>query len=91
MATYKEKFNKKYGFSKDKGHSLKDISDLTGYKLSGIKTIYSKGRGAFFSNSASVRPHVKSDEQWGKARVYASVSKGSKSNRIDKSHLIKKK
>lgn len=91
MPTYKEKFNKKYGFSKDKGHSLKEISDLTGYKLSGIKTIYSKGRGAYYSNPKSVRPHIKSDEQWGKARVYASVSKGSKSNKIDKTHLVKKK
>ena len=90
MLTYKQQFNKKYGFSKDKGHSLKEISDLTGYKLSGLRIVYSKGRGAYFSNPQSVRKHIKSDEEWGKARVYASVNPKSKSHKIDKIHLKKK-
>lgn len=89
MATYKERFNKKYGFPKDTSHSLNEISKLTGYKLSGLNTIYSKGIGAYFSNPQSVRPHIKSPEEWAAARVYASVSPGSKSARIDASHLIK--
>tara|TARA_R110000824_G_scaffold151636_1_gene322685 strand:+ start:234 stop:503 length:270 start_codon:yes stop_codon:yes gene_type:complete len=88
--TYKEDFNKKYGYKKDKSHSLKEISDITGYKLSGIKTIYSKGQGAYYSNKKSVRKHIKSDEEWGMARVYASVNPKSKAYKIDKSHLIKK-
>jgi hypothetical protein len=45
--TYKEKFNKKYKFPKDKSHSLNEISKITGYKLSGLKKIAEKGRGAF--------------------------------------------
>ena len=88
--TYKEDFNKKYGYKKDKSHSLKEISDITGYKLSGLKTIYAKGQGAYCSNPKSVRKHIKSDEEWAMAIVYASVNPKSKAYKIDKSHLIKK-
>jgi hypothetical protein len=90
VLTYKERFNKKYGFPLNEPHSLKEISDITGYKLSGIKTIFLKGKGAYKSNPVSVRPNIKSPEQWAYARVYASVSPGSKSYNIDKSHLKKK-
>ncbi len=89
MSTYKQKFNKKYGFPLNQDHSLKEISTLTGYKLSGLKTIYEKGLGAYFSNPSSVRPQVKSPEQWAFARVYASIYTGSKSQKIDISHLKK--
>jgi len=90
MSTYKEKFNKKYGFPKDKAHSISDISKLTGYKVSGLKTIQEKGEGAFYSNPQSVRPQVKSATQWGKARVYSAVM-GGKAKAVDKAHLKKKK
>jgi len=90
VLTYKQKFNKKYGYEKDKAHSISDISKITGYKVGGLKTIYAKGRGAFYSNPQSVRKQVKSDEQWGMARLYASVNKDSKAYKIDKSHLVKK-
>jgi len=89
MPTYKEKFNKKYGFKKDESHSLAEISRLTGYKLSGLRTIKKKGEGAFKSNPQSVRPQVKSATQWGIARVYSAVM-GGKAKRVDKKHLIKK-
>ena len=42
--TYKQKFNKKYGFKLNEPHNLKEISDITGYKLKGIKTIFEKGQ-----------------------------------------------
>ncbi len=90
MPTYKEKFNKKYGFPKDKSHSLSNISKITGYKLSGLRTIYNKGIGAYKTNPGSVRPNVKSKEQWAQARVYASVNPSSKAYKIDKIHLKKK-
>ncbi len=90
VETYKNKFNKKYGFDKNKSHSLTSISKLTGYKKSGLQTIYNKGVGAFKSNPGSVRPNVKSPEQWAMARVYAAVNKSSKAYKIDKVHLIKK-
>jgi hypothetical protein len=89
VETYKNKFNKKYGFEKDKSHSLIEISKLTGYKLSGLKTIVEKGKGAFYSNPASVRPHVKDPTQWGLARVYSAVM-GGKAAKVDDKQLVKK-
>lgn len=86
--TYKQKFNKRYGFPKDASHSLSEISKVTGYKLAGLQTIFEKGKGAFFTNPESVRPHVKDPSHWGYSRVYSAVM-GGKAARIDKSHLTK--
>jgi len=91
MPTYREKYNKKYGYKLNESHSLKEISDKTGYTLQSLKIIKEKGEGAFYSNPQSVRKHVKSADEWGMSRVYASISPGSKSNKIDKIHLKKKK
>jgi len=88
--TYKQKFNKKYGFKPNKPHSLKEISKITGYSLKGLQTIFQKGKGAYKSNPESVRPFVKSPEQWAYARVYSAVM-GGKSAKIDRKHLIKSK
>ena len=38
--TYKQKFNKKYGFKLNEPHSLEEIAKITDYKLKGIKTIF---------------------------------------------------
>ena len=88
--TYKQQFNKKHKQPLSKSNSLKDISRLSGYQLKGIKTIFDKGKGAYKTNPQSVRPQVKSAEQWGYARVYASVNPKSKAYKIDKVHLKKK-
>ncbi len=88
--TYKQRFNKKYGFDKDEPHSLKEIAKITGFKLSGLQIIYDKGIGAYKTNPASVRPQVKSPEQWAFARVYAALDPSSKAYQIDKTHLIRK-
>jgi alkyl sulfatase BDS1-like metallo-beta-lactamase superfamily hydrolase len=87
--TYKNRFNKKYGFEPDQSHSLEEIAKITGYKLSGLKTIFNKGIGAFKTNPASVRPQVKSAEQWAQARVYSAVM-GGEAATIDSIHLIRK-
>ena len=87
--SYKQKFNKKYGFKLTEPHSLEEIAKITGYKLKGIKTIFEKGEGAFETNPQSVRPNM-NKQQWAYSRVYASVNPKSKSYKIDKSHLIKK-
>lgn len=87
--TYKSQFNKKYGFETDEPHSLADISKITGYKKSGLQTIFNKGIGAFKTNPSSVRPGIRSPEQWAQARVYSAVM-GGKTAAIDKSHLIRK-
>jgi len=86
--TWKQKYNRKYGFKKDQSHSMSAISKTTGYKLSGLKTIKKKGEGAFYSNPQSVRKSVSSATQWGIARVYSAVM-GGKAAQVDKSHLIK--
>jgi len=86
--TYKNKFNKKYGFPKDESHSIAEIAKVSGYKKSGLETILDKGRGAFFSNRTSVRPTVKDPTQWGMARIYSAVM-GGKASKVDSSHLIK--
>lgn len=90
VLTYKNKFNKKYKFSKDQSHSIEDISKITGYKLSGLKIIFSKGIGAFRTNRSQVRPQIKSPQAWGISRIYSSVM-GGKAAKIDKQHLIKEK
>ena len=89
MTTYKNRFNKKYGFAPDQAHSVADISKITGYKKSGLQTIFDKGVGAFKTNPASVRPQVKSPEQWGYGRIYSAVM-GGKAAAIDATHLIRK-
>jgi len=89
--TYKQLFNKKYNQPLDQPNSLEDIARLTGYKLSGLQVIFNKGIGAFKTNPASVRPNVKSPEQWAFSRTYASVNPNSKAHKIDKVHLIKRR
>tara|TARA_Y100000385_G_C12956565_1_gene577810 strand:+ start:493 stop:765 length:273 start_codon:yes stop_codon:yes gene_type:complete len=89
VLTYKQQYNKKYKFKKDEDHSLSDISKKTGYKLKGLQTIYNKGIGAYKTNPQSVRPNVKSKEQWAMARVYAAINPKSKAYKIDKVHLKK--
>lgn len=88
VQTYKDKFNKRYGFPKSTSHSIAEISKLTGYKKSGLETIMKKGQGAFYSNPQSVRPHVKDPTHWGMSRIYSAVM-GGKAARIDKSQLEK--
>ena len=86
VETYKEKFNKKYGQPLKTSNSLRAISSLTGYKYSGLQTIFNKGVGAYKTNPQSVRPTVKSPEQWAYARVYSAVMGGIAAT-IDASHL----
>ena len=87
MATNKEKFNKKYGQPKDASNSLAKIAKLTGIKKSALQKIYNKGIGAYKTNPGSVRPNVKSKEQWAMARVYASVTRGTKASKVDAKEL----
>lgn len=89
VVTYRNRFNIKYGFPKDTSHSLKDIAKISGYKLSGLQMIFNRGIGAYKTNPQSVRPSVKSPEQWAFARVYSAVM-GGKSSKIDAMYLIKR-
>ncbi|MSP69098.1 MAG: hypothetical protein EXR20_02370 [Bacteroidetes bacterium] len=84
--SYRDKYNKKYGYEKNESHSLKEISKDTGVSNKGLQKIYNKGIGAFKTNPSSVRPNVKSKEQWAKARVYSAVM-GGKAARVDAKEL----
>ena len=86
--TYKQKFNKKYGYKINESHSLREISDITGYSYSGLQKIFNKGIGAYKTNPGSVRPSVKSPEQWAYGRVYSAVM-GGKASKVDAKELIK--
>jgi hypothetical protein len=87
VITYRNKFNKKYGFELNESHSLEEISKLTNLKLSPLQDIYNKGVGAYKTNPESVRPNVKSKEQWAMARVYSAVM-GGKAAKVDKNELL---
>jgi hypothetical protein len=86
MATWKQKYNKKYGFKKAEAHSLSDISKTTGVSKKGLQQIYNKGIGAYKTNPQSVRPNVTSKEQWAMARVYSAVM-GGKASKVDAKEL----
>jgi ppGpp synthetase/RelA/SpoT-type nucleotidyltranferase len=84
--SYKDKYNKKYNYKKGTAHSLEEISEDTGISMKGLQQIYNKGIGAYKTNPASVRPNVKSKEQWAKARVYSAVM-GGKAADVDAEEL----
>ncbi len=107
MATNKQKFNKKYGFSKDEGHSLAEIAKLSGISKSILSEVKKRGMGAHRTNPASVRlksgqkapsapiSQKMSAEQWGTARIYSFVMGGKTRTTADadlwKKHLANKK
>jgi hypothetical protein len=98
MATWKDKYNKKYGFDKDASHSLADISKTTGIKKSILQEVYNRGVGASKTNPSSVRNDKTgnkkeggysaskrmSPERWGYGRTYGFVMKNSKQVGKDK-------
>ena len=91
--TNKQKYNKKYGFDKDEGHSKSDISKKTGISMSILNEVYKRGVGARKTNPDSVRnlKGVKggfgtkmSAEQWGMGRIYSFVMGGKTQSTADK-------
>jgi len=88
VLTYKEKFNKKFNFDKDKSHSLEEIAKISDYQLKHLKMIFNKGLEAFKTNRESM-PEIQSPEQSAYGRVYSAVM-GGPASKIDKDHLIKK-
>ena len=82
--TYKNKFNRKYGQSKDKSNSLADIAKLTGRTKASLQAIYNKGIGAFKTAGPS-RPNM-TKERWAYARVYSSIM-GGKAAKVDAKEL----
>ena len=87
--TPKQFFNKKYKQPLNKSNTLQEISDLTGFKKSGLQKIYNKGIGAAQTAGIS-RPNVKSKEQWAYGRVYSAVTRKGGAYKFDKNLLVKK-
>ena len=88
MLTNKNKFNIKYGFKRDEGHSKREISKITGIPFRILDQVYRRGEGARKSNPESVRSvsdgkkrggkslkGKMSAAQWGQSRVYSFVTK----------------
>lgn len=90
VKTWKQKYNKKYGYPVNESHDLEEIAKDTGISLKGLQQIYNKGIGAYKTNPESVRPNVKSKEQWAMARVYSAVM-GGKSSKVDANELKMKR
>lgn len=86
VVTYRDKYNKKYDYPKGTSHDLDEISDDTGKSKKGLQQIYNKGIGAYKTNPQSVRPNVKSKEQWAMGRVYSAVM-GGKASKVDAKEL----
>lgn len=76
VLTNKQKFNLKYKQPKNQANGKDDIVKLTKIPKKILDDVYDRGIGAFKTNPQSVRPSVKSKEQWAMARVYAFVMKG---------------
>lgn len=83
VATHKQQYNKRHGFEKDEPHSLPELAKISKVKLSVLKKVFDRGVGAYKTNPASVRPNVKSPEQWGQARVYAFLNKKELGKKMD--------
>ena len=75
VKTNKHKFNEKYKQPKNQANSKKDISKLTGISVKILDDVFDRGVGAYKTNPKSVRPSVKSPEQWAMGRVYSFVMK----------------
>jgi hypothetical protein len=84
VITNKMKYNRRYGQPDNKSNSKASISKKTGISMSILDKVYDRGMGAYRSNPASVRPSVKSPQQWGMARVYSFVVGGTTRRTADK-------
>ena len=97
--SWKNKYNKKYGYPANESHSIKEISKDTGVSVKGLKAIYKKGVGARKTNPQSVRSvsdgkkrggkSLKGKmgaQQWAMARIYSAVM-GGKAAKVDAKEL----
>jgi len=85
QSKYTIAFNKIY--PEDKSRSNSAIGKHFNIKPSVIKEAYMRGLGAYGSNPSSVRPSVKSKEQWGNARklkLVLNILKARKGGKINR-------
>ena len=77
-ATHRSSFLKKNNLPLSEPLSLTDIAKVSKFPRAALQEVYNRGIGAYKTNPESVRPQVKSKEQWAFARVYAFVDKSKK-------------
>ena len=90
MKTHREKVLEHYGLE-DRGYSIPELSEITGYSEKVLQEVYNRGIGAYKTNPLSVRMKgsfkkgVKapmsmklSKEQWAKARVWSFLDNSKK-------------
>jgi hypothetical protein len=75
MVFNSREFKKRHGIPEDEGLSLAKIAKLSGMPRAALQEVYNRGIGAYKTNPESVRPQVRSAEQWAMARVYSFVMK----------------
>jgi hypothetical protein len=68
-------FKRKHNLPPSEGLSLGEIARLSGMPRPALQEVYNRGIGAYKTNPSSVRPQVKSPEQWALGRVYSFVQK----------------
>jgi hypothetical protein len=68
-------FKKLHNIDPNQSLSIKEISKLSKMPVKALMEVFDKGVGAYHTNPSSVRPMVKSPEQWGLARIYSFVMK----------------
>jgi len=86
MKTKREKVLEYYGLE-DRGYSIPELSDITGYSEDVLNQVYDRGIGAYKTNPQSVRMKGTfkkgvnapmsmklSKEQWAKSRVWSFIS-----------------
>ena len=102
--TYKQQFNRKYGFKLNEPHSIDDIAKITKIKKSILLEVRNRGVGAWKNNPSSVR-NIKgvkggsgrkmSKEAWYYGRIYSFVMGGKTQKTADadlwSKHLKSKK
>lgn len=84
--THRENVLRKYKLDFAKGHSIKELSRVTGVPVSILQEVYNRGIGAYKTNPTSVRMKGSfkkgvnapmkmklSKEQWAMARVYSFI------------------
>jgi hypothetical protein len=75
MVFNSQAFKKRHGIPEGQGLSLADIARLSKMPRAALQEVFNRGIGAYKTNPESVRPQVKSAEQWAFSRVYSFVMK----------------
>ena len=96
VLTYKQRFNKKYGFARDEPHSKQEISKISGVPMKILNQVFDRAVGARKNNPESVRSlsgkkiggkslkGKMSAEQWGFARIYSFIMGGKTQKSADR-------